>query len=181
MATVPIYKPRCGNCPYYGRHNEAVPRKVQGAFLKVGSRYCTGGKRIKVFKPRDPKVYVPTWCPRRKFPLELRVYWFKDSNAWFLHYLLERDGVHGSPSGYDYAVRYEGHTEVTARDFYELIQQKTITEILGVRVRNGEIIEIDDGLKAYYFHVREYSTDILTYFDGERARKNKLEQSNADT
>lgn len=181
MPTMPIYKPRCDTCPYYGRHTEPVPRKVQGAFLKVGSRYCTGGKRIKVFKPRDPKVYVPSWCPRRKSPAELRVYCFKNSNSWFLHYLLERDGVHSLPSGCDYAVRYEDHTEVTAHDFYELIQQKTITEILGVQVRTGEIIEIDDGLKAYYFYAGEYGTNILTHFDRERARKNKLEPSDTDT
>lgn len=181
MPTIPIYKPRCDNCPYYGRHTESVPRKVQGAFLKVGSRYCTGGKRIKVFKPRDPKVYVPAWCPRRKSPAELRVYCFKDNNAWFLNYLLNRDDAPYSPCGHEYAVRYESHTEVTARDFYELIQQKTIAEILGILVKTGEIIEIDDGLRPYYFYVSEYGTNILTHFDREQARKNKLEQANTDT
>lgn len=181
MTNVPIRKPRCADCPYYGCYNEPVPRKVQGAFLGIGSRYCTGGRRIKVFKSRDPKVYVPTWCPRRKSPTELRVYCFKDSAAWLLRYLLERDGVHNSPSGHEYAVRYEGHAELTARDFYKLIQEKSITEVSGIQVQTGEIIEIDDGLKPYYFHVVDYGVNVLPYFDGDRARKNKPEHSDTDT
>lgn len=180
MPDNPIRKPRCDICPHNKHHNEPVPRKVQGAFLRVGSRYCTGGKKIKVFKPRDPKVYVPSWCPRRKTPAELRIYCFKNTNAWFLNHLLNRDGVHPIPSGYDYAVRHESRTEVAAKYFYELLQEKTITEILGVRVRTNEIIEIDDGLKPYYFHVGEYGVEVLSYFNGEAARQNKLEQTDID-
>ena len=54
--------------PYYGIHSEPVPRKVNGAFLQMGSRYCTRGEKIRVFKRSAPKVYVPSWCPRRKEP-----------------------------------------------------------------------------------------------------------------
>ena len=76
----------------------------------------------------------------------------------------------------EYAVRYEGSTTLTARDFYEQIQQQFIEDILGFQVRNGEVIEIDDGLVPYYFHVCEYGTDVLTHFDRDKARKNKLEK-----
>ena len=63
---------------------------------------------------------------------------------------------------------------VTARDFYEQMQTQPIADILGFQVEIGEVIEIDDGLVPYYFHVREYGTDVFTYFDRDRARKNQL-------
>ena len=173
MAKSPIHKPRCEDCPYYGRHNEPVPKKVKGAFLKSGCRYCSGGKRIKVFKSSDPKVYVPSWCSRRKAPAELRVYSYKDTNTWYLRRLFKDEGISSSPSGYEYAVRYESTTELTARSFYELLQQQMIEDILGFEVWTDEVIEIDDGLVPYYFHVREFTADVLTYFDRDRARKNE--------
>lgn len=176
MADTPIHKPRCANCPHYGCHSGPVAQKVKGAFLRVGSRYCSGGKRIKVFKSSDPKVYVPSWCPCRKSPAELRVYCYKDSNSQYLRYLLERDGIYSTPSGYEYAMRYEGSTKLTARDFYEEIQQQPIKDVLGIQVKNGEVIEIDDGLVPYYFHVCEYGTDVFTRFDRDKARQNKLEK-----
>lgn len=143
--------------------------------MRVGSRYCSGGKRVRVFKSSDPKVYIPSWCPLRKEPSELRVYCYKDNNTWFLRQLLEQDGVHSSPSGYEYAVRYEGSTALTARDFYEQIQRQPIANILGFQVLFGEVVEIDDGLVPNYFHVCEHGVDVLTHFDRDRARKNKLE------
>ena len=127
-----------------------------------------------MFKSSDPKVYVPSWCPRRKEPAELRVYCYKDTNSWYLRQLLEQDGIHSTPSGYEYAVRYEGSTTLTARGFYEEIQSRLIDDVLGFHVKIDEVIEIDDGLISYYFHVRGYGADILTYFDRDWARKNKL-------
>lgn len=174
MANTPIRKPHCATCPYYGRNDGPVAQKVKGAFLRVGSRYCSDGKRIRVFKPSDPKVYVPSWCPRRKSPAELRVYCYKDTNTWYLRQLFEQDNVHSTPSGYEYAVRYEGSVTLTARDFHEQAQTQPIADILGFQVEIGEVIEIDDGLVPYYFHVREYGTDVFTYFDRDRARRNQL-------
>lgn len=143
--------------------------------MRAGSRYCSSGKRVRVFKSSDPKVYVPSWCPRRKFPTELRVYCYKDNNTWYLRQLLKESGVHSTPSGYEYAVRYEDSVALTAHDFYEQIQCRPIADILGFQVSIDEVIEIDDGLVPYYFHVRECGADVFTYFDRDRARKNKLE------
>ena len=151
MAKISIHKPRCSSCPYYGIHSEPVPKKVKGAFLQVGCRYCSCGKKIRVFKSSDPKVYPPSWCPRRKEPAEVRIYCYKDINAWYLNLLFEQDGTHRSPHGYEYAVRYEYTTELTAKGFYELTEQKLISDILGFPVRTNEVIEIDDGLKPYCF------------------------------
>lgn len=165
MGNSPIHKPRCVNCPHYGCHSGPAAQKVKGAFLRVGSRYCSGGKRIRVFKSSDPKVYVPSWCPRQKSPAELRVYCYKDTDSWYLRQLLEQDGIRSAPSGYKYAVRYEGSTALTARDFYEQIQRQPIADILGLKVLFGEVVEIDDGLVPYYFHVHECGADVFTYFD----------------
>ena len=180
MAKSLIRKPRCAECPHCNYHSGPVAQKVKGAFLKVGSRYCTGGGKIKVFKRSDPKVYVPSWCPRQKSPADLRIYCYKDSTTWYLRYLLDRDGVAHVPSGYEYALRYEGSTELTARDFEALLQEKSVWDILDFEVRKDEVIEIDDGLIPYYFYVREYGVDVLHYFDRDWARRNHLEESSGD-
>ena len=88
MAKNLIYKPRCSSCPYYGVHRELAAKTVKGVFLPSGCRYCSGGKKIRVFKRSDPKVYIPSWCPRHKSPAEIRVYCLKDINAWYLNSLL---------------------------------------------------------------------------------------------
>jgi len=181
MAKKLIRKPRCQNCPHYGVHSGPYAQKVKGVSLQVGTRYCAGGKRIKVFKPRDPKKQIPTWCPRRKSPAELRVYCYKDSNTWYLHHLMKSHGIQGLPSGFEYAVRYEGTVGLTAREFYKQLQQKFVSDILGFHVGVNEIIEIDDGLLPYYFHICGYDTSVLPYFDRDKARRNKLERPNTET
>ena len=180
MVKISIHKPRCATCPYYEIHSEPVPRKVRGAFLQVGCRYCSGGKKIRVFKRSDPKVYVPSWCPRRKEPAEMRIYCYKDTNAWFLNFLLEQDGVRRFPSGHEYAVRHKCSTELTAKGFYELTEQKLVDDILGFPVSNNEVIEIDDGLRPYCFVVHEYGVELLAYFDRDSARKNKLDRTDLE-
>ena len=78
-------------------------------------------------------------------------------------------------------MRYEGSTTLTARDFYKEIQRQHIDDVLGFHVKNGEVVEIDDGLVPYYFHVCGYSADVFTYFDRDMARKNKSEYPEAET
>ena len=180
MAKNLFHKPRCSSCEYYGVHNESVPKKVAGAFLRVGCRYCSGGKRIRVFKRSDPKVYIPSWCPRRKESAELRVYCYKDTDAWFLSFLFEQDGAHRSAHGYEYAVRHECSTELTAKGFYESTEHKLISDVLGFPVQVNEVIEIDDGLRPYFFVVHEYGVELLAYFDRDSARKNKLDRTDLE-
>lgn len=166
MAKTLFHKPRCSSCEYYGVHNESVPKKVAGAFLRVGCRYCSGGKRIRVFKRSDPKVYIPSWCPRRKEPAELRVYCYKDTDAWFLSFLFEQDGTHRSPHGYEYAVRHECSTELTAKGFYESTEHKLISDVLGFPVQTNEVIKIDDGLRPYYFSSVNMALNFLPILTG---------------
>ena len=63
-----------------------------------------------------------------------------------------------------------------AKGFYELTEQKLISDILGFSVWTNEVIEIDDGLKPYFFCVHEYGIEVLAYFDRDMARKNKLDR-----
>lgn len=61
---VKVRQPKCTFCPYLHRHDASFGMKLKGVYLRPFSRYCTGGKRPKVFKAQDPKEKVPTWCPR---------------------------------------------------------------------------------------------------------------------
>ena len=77
-------------------------------------------------------------------------------------------------------MRYEYTTELTAKGFYELTEQKLISDILGFPVRTNEVIEIDDGLKPYWFFVHEYGIELLAYFARDSARKNKLDRTDLE-
>ena len=158
------------------RYSDSVPKKVKGVFLKFGYRYCTSGKRIREFKPRDPKVYIPSWCPRKKEPAELRIYCYKDDKAQFLQFLLGEEGISNGPFEFDYAVRYEGHTELSAAAFQEMIDGQIPSEILGIKVHGKEVIEIDDGIVPYYFYLVEPFIVRSIFFDAEKARINRLEK-----
>ena len=172
-----IYKPRCSDCEFHVRYSEAIPKKVKGAFLKYGCRYCTGGKRIREFKPRDPKVYLPSWCPRKKTPAELRIYCFKDANTRFLQLLLEADGALSIPFANRYAVRDSGHTALSPSSFQEMAEQQSPSEILGMKLHSKEVIEIDDGITPYYFYLVESFAVQCISFDGKSARQNQLEEN----
>ena len=110
----------------------------------------------------------------------MRVYCYKDTDAWFLRFLFEQDGAHRSAHGYEYAVRHECSTELTAKGFYESTEHKLISDVLGFPVQVNEVIEIDDGLRPYFFVVHEYGVELLAYFDRDCARKNKLDRTDLE-
>lgn len=53
MAREKILRFCCRDCPDCFTYEESVPKKVPGAFLKFGGRYCRGGKKTREFKRRD--------------------------------------------------------------------------------------------------------------------------------
>ena len=173
-----VDKPRCGSRPCYLYCSGDIPQKVKGKILLPGKRYCAGGKRIKPFRSSDPKVYSPSWCPLRKAPAELRIYCLKSSFTRMVAYMLRQNGVDISPSAADYAVRYEGTTDLTAKEFQQELHEASVDKLLGTAVHTGEIVEIDDGLTPYYFFFSEKRPmPYVIWFDGEIARKNQLEVS----
>ncbi len=149
--------------------------KTARAFLRFGDRYCTGGKRARRFRPGDPKVYPPSWCPRHKDPVEYRIYAYKDSRTWFLHRWLHAGGVPNTPSGAAFALRAEGYLDCNAAGFQHEVEQRSSSDILGVPVCSGEVIEIDDGLKPYFFHVTENGVHVLPFFNSGAARQNQYQ------
>ena len=90
MLEVKVRQPKCTFCPYHHRHAEACGTKLKGVYLRPFSRYCTGGKRPRVFKPKDPKEKVPAWCPRRITPCAVRVYHYKNPDTELLQSLLRQ-------------------------------------------------------------------------------------------
>lgn len=178
MPTKKITRFRCAECPFRFTYREAVPKKVPGAFLKSGGVYCKGGKKVRGFKKKDPKVYPPSWCPRQKSPVEYSIYTYKDSNAWLLYHLLQADGAAYSPCGFEFALRTEGQIDFSAGAFQDEIERRSPSDVLGVPECCGEVIEIDDGLKPYFFHVTEMCVKPLYSFNKDAARENQYRGEN---
>lgn len=175
MARANIRKTQCMDCPAHILSAKRNSPAIGGIQMIVGQRYCTGGKKPKQFRPKDPKTYPPSWCPKLKNPAEYRIYAYKDSQTWILQRMLRSDGIQTSPSGYNCAVRASGHIELTARSFWEQLEDTSPSKLLGVPVHTDEVVEIDDGIKPWFFHICEDSVKVLPVFDAERARKNQYE------
>lgn len=177
MIETKVRQPRCAGRECFQTYSGSIPKKIKGVFLKPGCRYCTGGKRTRQFQGRDPKVYVPSWCPLKKSPATLRIYCYKSSQTAFLRLLLKQDGVDYTPGAYDYAMRYEGSTTLTALNLEDWEGSETLERFLGTPVHSEEIVEIDDGLTPYFFYVRDTFALCCIPFDGEKARQNRLEDA----
>ena len=74
---------------------------------------------------------------------------------------------------YHYKLRLELPLAMTAKQFYEAMQFEADTCVAD-EVRNqveyGEVIEIDDGLKPYYFYFTSFRVIPLPYFDRSRVQ-----------
>ena len=147
----------CWNCQFY--------QKVGS--LASETRYCHGFKRKKArrFRSSDPLIKAPKWCPRRISPPICRIYGFKDERSEYLEGLFRRDygkDKYASPSPQHYAPRQEISLGLTAKRFYDEVQNHPLHEVLppDADVKDGEIIEIDDGLKPYYFYVQSFGIVI---------------------
>jgi len=136
-----------------------------------------GGKRPREMKKRDPKVYPPSWCPKRKEPAELRLYAYKDANIWYYRELMKRQGLEITPRGSEYALKREGHISMTAAEFQREVKGRFLSDILGFLPMTGEVIEINDGLKPWFFLVKERGVALLTHFDRDTALRNPYEEA----
>lgn len=173
MARPTISRPRClGNCPHRYTHLDTKSELVGGVLLQFGGDYCRAKKRIRRFVPNDAKIYVPKWCPRLKAPAEYRIYAFKNVDTW---YLCQHMGLEQTPSAHRYAIRASGTTPMTASSFWADVEVSRPDKLLGVPVHTGEIVEIDDGITPYFFHVKEDTVELLPHFDPEPAKQNHYE------
>lgn len=174
MLEVKVRQPKCTFCPYYHRHAEAYGKKLKGVYLRPTSRYCTGGKRPKVFKTRDPKERVPAWCPRRISPCAVRIYHYKSPNAELLQYLLQQRGMNPIVSATDYAVCYESHANISAGEIQNEVSCLNLSERLGVPLHPCEVLEIDDGLHPYFFHLDDELRLHCIHFRKKDCSRNTL-------
>ena len=177
MGAKGIQRFHCSRCPHRLTYLKGEPRQEGYIVLQFGQQYCTAGKKYRMFKKKDPKIYPPNWCPKLKKPCEFRVYDFKDANTWYLHTLLKRKSP---PDGYQYAVRLSGTVNLTPSAFFSMAKRKGASELLGVMVKIGEIVEIDDGLTSNCFYLTLNGVKYLPYWDTARARKNEYACKNTD-
>ena len=168
---------RCDECTDYLLCTETAPQPVKGLTLRFGYRYCMGGKRPRAMKKGDPKVYPPSWCPKRKEPAELRLYAYKDTNIWYCRELMRRQGLELTPSGSEYALKHEGHIHMTAVSFQREAKEQSLRSILGFLPMTGEVIEINDGLKPWFFLVKKRGVALLTRFDRDAALQNRYKEA----
>lgn len=167
--TFPI--PGCGQCP----HHQIVGGGVSE------TRYCAGfkGRKPKRFGKSDPVSKAPKWCPRRIVPPACRIYGFKDERSAYMDSLWREEYKTGqmkavSPAAFHYKPRTEIRLGMTARQFYDASQEDPLHDVLPEEVCDGEIIEIDDGLRSYYFYVLDCATVVpLPYFRFPQADRKK--------
>lgn len=173
-----LRKETCYECEKHFRYMESSPAKQMGVTMHMGERFCTGGKRARKFKRNDPKIYVPSWCPKRKLPSELRVYCFKSTEDWMLHERLCYDlGKEVSPEAHRYAVRYELHTPFSPMEFARRCNEEPDAETVGAAVHRHYVVEIDDGISPAFFYKTEHGYRLEALFDAATARKNKREDT----
>ena len=51
----------CSDCKLYAG---SETKTIHGRRMKPNTKYCTGGKKVIIFRSDDPKVNVPKWCPK---------------------------------------------------------------------------------------------------------------------
>jgi hypothetical protein len=145
------------------------------------TRYCNGfpkKRKPQQFRKSDPKYKPPKWCPRLISPPICRIYGFVDEESDFLEWRLNRldykPGSQISPSEFRYRLRCEGTLDLTAKQFYDTTQIESVESVLhdiGIELEYGEVFEIDNGLKPYYFYYLKHGIIIPLYsFDRSRVQ-----------
>lgn len=172
--------PVCPSCPYH-----------QYVGIGVGeTRYCSGfpkKRKPKRFRRSDPRYKPPKWCPRRISPPVCRVYGFASEESKCTDWLVNRKDYdawnepHILVSAYRYRLRLELAPNMTAKQFFEAAQLEGVHRVLpDANAAPGEVIEIDDGLKPYYFYcVDSYTAVPLFSFDRLRVQKAHSGNGNA--
>ena len=166
-----INLPVCSDC--------AGPTKtvLHGKMLTSGCRYCIGTKRPRQFKSRAAIIRVPDWCPRRKTPCEVRIYDFKSTNERLMHlFVVSEVNRDAGLEARRYALAYEGHTELTPREFWLVCNDCSNGNVLDHDVPLYAVVEIDDGLKPYCFYRVESGFCPAPYFNTVTARNNTMEE-----
>lgn len=144
-------------------------------------------KRGRRFRASDPQYKAPKWCPKRLPVSVCRIYGFADEmsremETTFLFMHREQKGGY-LPSAPHYKLRAEIPLGMNAKAFYQATHEQALEDILpGQQVEYGEVLEIDDGLKPYYF-VRTYSMTVLPipFFMVDMVKKSEVCNENKES
>jgi hypothetical protein len=168
-------EPLCSTCPHHTILGNAI----------FGTRVCMGvkSKKGKRFRSSDPKYKPPKWCPKRISPRICRIYRLGSEEQA----LMEADSRQRyDPQTLDWypliAHRYaptprlEFPISMSPKEFYEQAQRDLVDSVLeGVCLEYGDVIEIDDGLRPYYFYYYD-STHLFPTLGLETVRQLKGEK-----
>ncbi len=163
--------PVCPSCSYH-------------QYVGIGAsetRYCMGfpkRRKPKRFSRSDSQYKPPKWCPLRISPPVCRVYGFVNEESEYTDWLMNRryydsrKEPHISASSFHYKLRLELTPNLTAKQFFEAEQLEGVHKVLpDANTAPGEVIEIDDGLKPYYFYcVDSYTVVPLIGFNPSLAQ-----------
>lgn len=167
----PFPEPGCAECQYHQLVGEGL----------FQTRYCGGfpnRKRPKRFSKSDPRYKAPKWCPRRVCPPVYRIYSFADEQSWEMDILARN---HFDPKRNQYISVFENHYKLRlettlpmkAREFVEAVKRGNADEfMIEADLQLGDVIELNDGLKPYYFYYWSWSQLIpVLSFDRTRVQK----------
>lgn len=167
MKQTMFHNPNCRECPSCKRVG----------YLDSATAYCTAGKKARRLPKAGIKRKVADWCPKRISPPRCRIFGFIDEEQENLDFLMHRDSSNiikglAFPVSYRYKIRCTYPLEMTAKQFCSALEEKNVGEIFsGTELSYGEVIEIDDGFKPYYFYL-SYEGKIVpvSLFDVERTK-----------
>lgn len=164
-------EPGCSSCPFLN--------EIKHGYLST--RYCANfpRKRQKRFTTADPKIKAPKWCPKRLSPLKCRIYGFANEEGMLsarlmgLHTHEKKQPHYMFPLAHHYKLRHEQAISLTAREFFQRSKHEIIEDLLpDANLEFGEVIEIDNGLRPYFFYYHSSCRIIpVGMFDTERIQK----------
>ena len=138
------------------------------------TRHCDGfpkRRQPKRFRTSDPKIKAPKWCPRRLPKPICRIYGFADEMSELIDMYERSEGIlkdsdYVSPPPHRYKLRLELPLGMKAQTFYEAVRAGDMDTIFSgdTELELGEVVEIDDGMKPYYFYYMSWSK-LVPIFD----------------
>ena len=164
----------CSDCKLYAGSETKI---VHGRRMKPNTKYCTGGKKIIIFRSDDPKVNVPKWClsgacrphcgfttsVHRKSRQERAC--LRPTESRFSH----------TPAAMQCGMR-ESHL-IRRWNLQSKSKNHSLAELLSMQLLPYEILEIDDGIRPYCFLVERLGHVRCIRFKSDIARESKYEES----
>lgn len=164
-------QPNCVTCPsllYVGSFPNETP-------------YCNGfkGKKQKRIGKKVPQRKVMAWCPKAIVPPACRIYGFVNKEAADLEFSMHHDLMttsadHAFPSPHRYKLKMTYPLALSAKNFCEQLETMSISELFpDVTFEFGEVVEIDNGFKPYYFYYAGSKFLLAMTFDASKTKTGK--------